>query len=117
MSSTKLLCVSILLVSFGALTACGDDDDGGDPAASCEQFCEKAAPLNCANTPAATCVADCKAEAAQVPAKCRSVAAKAASCIAQRPTSDLECDDFGEAVNKDGVCEQEATAAIACFLQ
>lgn len=119
MKTRKLMACVLVLLPVLALVGCGDDDGegggGGNVEASCQEYCAKVEPLNCPGTPAATCVADCKAAAAQAPEKCRSAVEKLNGCLARQPTSSFECDEFeGEATTKEGVCDGEFLALFAC---
>lgn len=58
-----------------------------------------------------TCLAQC--EQAQA-SSCSTEADAYARCVIARPDSDLECDEDGETNLKDGVCEAEFEAALAC---
>lgn len=112
-------------IAFGALifsSSCGDDGDdgggggGGSLQAICERGCATTATLQCPNDNASTCVSTCVDEANSMPEACRSVVLTIGECLSNRPASDWECDEFGEATPKDGVCVQEQLAALTCVL-
>lgn len=107
----------LVLLPLGLGLACGDDDDGdgADIGALCARGCVTVESLGCANDPP-DCEADCLAEFNGFPESCRDESLAYADCSAARPASDYECDEDGESILKDGVCDAEATAAFSCIL-
>lgn len=79
----------------------------------CENICAISDSLDCENE--ANCVADCEGQMSMA-AACQSEVDAVMSCTAARSVSDFECDEFGDAVLKEGVCEAETTALMNCFM-
>ena len=104
----------VFALVFGG--GCGGDDDGsgGGSGDICAKGCETSAQLACPNDNASTCKSDCEAMLALT--TCQAENHALAQCMANRPASDYECDAFGEAAAKDGVCDAESTAAYNCLL-
>ena len=108
-------------LGFLLTPACGDDDDDDDGSNSgqsiqalCQDACNTAAGLSCPNEDAATCVSDCELGGDLLEA-CQATAQAALECVSERPASDWECDADGEADLKDGICEAEGSALLACL--
>jgi hypothetical protein len=53
-------------------------------------------------------------ECRQLYAACPTESRAFGECGLARPDSDFECDDYGETVLVDGVCDAEANAVIVC---
>ena len=108
MNSIQRVCaISFLFGLFGAVTACGSDDDkGGGGAESCKQVCDKQAAAKCPN-PLGFSTDDCKQFCdafAQGSTACKDALKADSDC--QLKLSDV-CSDMG--------CEtQDAAVDKAC---
>lgn len=85
----------------------------GDTRSICQTGCTLQAMLKCPNDPP-TCVDDCIATAAQIPAACAAQGKAALSCTSKLPLSQLECDSSGMSTTKAGACTAELNALTAC---
>jgi hypothetical protein len=93
------------------VVGCGGD--GGSVKEACEKGCATTAPLKCPNADQANCVAGCEAAASSIP-MCKAQAEALIICTGNRPASDFACDSDGEPNLKDGVCDPEGQAVVAC---
>ena len=109
--------VMMALFASSAVVGCGgDDDESGKYGALCIKGCAATGQLNCPGDNPETCVSDCEEQASQA-AACRSEFDAAANCLADRPTSDWQCDaETGESTPKAGVCDAETTALVVCLV-
>jgi hypothetical protein len=115
--SMKIATLAFSCVLVGLLAAgCGDDsDDSGSPfSANCQKLCTLTKPLNCPSD-ATDCVDYCESTAGLFP-KCEAQIKAAYACAATKTTADFQCDDDGRFEPKDGVCQTEEDAVIACAL-
>jgi hypothetical protein len=102
----------------GASAAGSGGGDAGTAASSdtrsiCQTGCNLQAMLKCPNDPP-TCVNDCLATAAQIPAACAAQGKAALSCTSKLPLSQLECDSSGMTTTKAGACTAELNALTTC---
>lgn len=103
MSSIQRVCaISIFFGLFGAVTACGSDDDkGGGGADACKQVCDKQAAAKCPNAGFTT--DDCKQLCdafAQTSTGCQNALKAESDC--QLKLSDV-CSDTGCQTQEDAV--------------
>ena len=104
MSSIQRVCaISIFLGLFGAVTACGsDDNNGGGGTDACKQVCDKQAAAQCPN-PFGLSTDDCKQFCdvlAQSSTACRDALKTQSDC--QLKLSDV-CSDTGCQTQEDAV--------------
>lgn len=91
--------------------AASDGASGGGGSA-CERACAKSAGANCSAQ--ASCVSDCEADLAKIPASCKDQADAAIECAGTKATA-WKCDDKGKAVVTAG-CDDETGALISCIV-
>ncbi|MBN1654185.1 MAG: hypothetical protein JXA30_10445 [Deltaproteobacteria bacterium] len=77
----------------------------------CRMICEKAAKLNCPNSDP-KCERDC--ERMTQLASCGRQMEEFLRCISDKPLTDWQCGDDGEASVKDGVCDEIQAATVEC---
>jgi hypothetical protein len=106
----KSVCLVVGVV-LALVAGCGSGDSSSSD--YCQKGCATAATLKCPKDDPATCVSMCQQMAAALP-NCKTQVDALGSCTAARPASDFECDSDGKSKLKDGVCDAEGTAAIAC---
>jgi hypothetical protein len=94
---------------------CGGGDSSSSISADCKTICGVSAGLKCPMDMPATCQMTCEQQANAVPS-CKSQWEALLSCSAARPATDWECDEDMESHLKEGICETETGAAIACVL-
>jgi hypothetical protein len=103
--------------SSGGTTPTGGKDGGGGADGStsggsaCERVCAKAKSASCSEQ--STCVADCEADLANVPASCKAESDAAMECAATKATG-FTCNSKGKAVASG--CDAESTALVQCIL-
>jgi hypothetical protein len=102
--SHPLATASLLLV----LSGCSSSSSGGgsDP---CPAECQREAPAHCPNDDPGTCVANCRAKLASIPAGCKS---KLDSLLTCATTSPYACDATGTA--NPTSCQSQLDALNAC---
>ena len=79
---------------------------------TCEKICAKAASANCSAQ--ASCVSDCEADQAKIPAGCKAEADAVQECAATKATT-FECSSKGKPIVK-GACDTEGNALVQCVL-
>jgi hypothetical protein len=105
MSSIQRVCaISIFFGLFGAVTACGSDDDKGGGAEGCKQVCDKQAAAKCPSPGGITITTDdCKQFCdafAQISTACKDALKAESDC--QLKLSDI-CSDTGCQTQEDAV--------------
>lgn len=101
--------------SSGVAGSTGSGSGAPTPEDVCQRGCAKTEALNCPNDPP-DCESACLADYLDYPAACRALVLAYGDCAADRPASDFLCDDEGEGVPNDGICEAESLAAAQCLL-
>lgn len=78
---------------------------------TCTSICDRSRTLKCANV--AECQPNCLAMAVGTP--CSSEFMRFYACLVREPVEHWECSEDGIAAIKEGFCEKEQEAAIACM--
>ncbi len=107
--------ISILALVLALGGGCGDDDDdssgGGD---LCAKACAAGMAASCPNDDESSCKTECEAMLGMQ--TCQAENRALVQCTGNQPASNFECDSFGEAELKSGICNAEGTAAMTCLL-
>ena len=77
---------------------------------TCDKICAAAASANCSKQ--STCVADCEADAAKIPAGCKTEADALQACAAK--ATSFKCSSTGKPTVASG-CDDEGNALLKCL--